>query len=83
MARLSPERWQEISPYLDQVLSLPEGERTAWLESFRVEKPGLVDLLQQLLEEHRAAAQEKFLESPAIYGATSQFSRAQRSANMP
>jgi serine/threonine protein kinase len=68
MARLSPERWQEISPYLDQVLSLPEGERTAWLESFRVEKPGLVDLLQQLLEEHRAAAQEKFLESPAIYG---------------
>ncbi len=62
MATLSPERWQEISPYLDQVLSLPEDERAAWLRSFRTERPELADLLFELLEEHRAAAKEHFLE---------------------
>lgn len=62
MAALSPDRWREISPYLDQVLSLSEGERTAWLAAFRTEKSDLADLLERLLEEHRAAAQEHFLE---------------------
>jgi eukaryotic-like serine/threonine-protein kinase len=63
---LNPQRWQEVSPYLDQVLSLPESERRAWLESFRIQRPDLAGLLQELLEEHRALAQEKFLERPAI-----------------
>ena len=67
MATLSPERWQEISPYLDQVLSLPEDERAAWLDSFRAEKPGLVDLVFELLQEHRALAEQHFLErGPAM-----------------
>src|SRR6478672_4022505 len=66
MATLSPERWQEISPYLDQALSLPEGERVAWLNSFHAEKPELADLLRELLQESRAVAEEHFLEhSPA------------------
>jgi serine/threonine protein kinase len=59
---LSPERWQEVSPYLDQVLSLPESQRQAWLDSFRAQRPDLTDLLRELLEEHRALTQEKFLE---------------------
>ena len=50
MSTLTPERWQEISPYLDQVLSLPEEERAAWLESLRENKPGVADLLQKLLD---------------------------------
>jgi serine/threonine-protein kinase len=58
----TPERWQEISPYLDQVLSLPEEEHKAWLTTFREEKPEWAELLEKLLEEHRAAAQEYFLE---------------------
>jgi eukaryotic-like serine/threonine-protein kinase len=62
MATLSPERWQEISPYLDQVLSLHEDERAEWLRSFRTAKPELADLLFELLEEHRAVAEEHFLE---------------------
>lgn len=68
MLTLSPERWQEVSPYLDQALSLPEGERATWLGSLRAEKPSLADLLQQLLEEHHTAAQEHFLESTGISG---------------
>ena len=62
MSALTPERWQEISPYLDQALSLPEEERAAWLTTVREEKPELAELLEKLLEEHRAAAQEQFLE---------------------
>jgi eukaryotic-like serine/threonine-protein kinase len=62
MSALTPDRWQEISPYLDHALSLSETERVAWLESFREEKPELADLLENLLEEHRALAQEHFLE---------------------
>jgi eukaryotic-like serine/threonine-protein kinase len=66
MPTLSLERWQQISPYLDEVLALPEAERTAWVESFRVEKPELADLLQELLQEHLALAQKGFLEGQAI-----------------
>lgn len=66
MPTLSPERWQEVSPYLDQVLSLPENKRRGWLESFRAQRPDLAGLLQELLEEHRALKQEKFLEQPPL-----------------
>lgn len=65
MSTLSPERWQEISPYLDEVLSLPQEERAAWLESFRQSKPQLADLLDKLLEEHSVVARERFLEGSA------------------
>jgi len=63
MSTLTPERWLEVSPYLDHVLSLPEAERPAWLDSFRTEKPELVDVLRSLLEEQRAVASEHFLEN--------------------
>ena len=66
MSTLSPERWEEVSPYLDQVLSLPEEERSAWMEAFRAQNPGLADLIQELLQEHRALAQAQFLEHPPV-----------------
>jgi len=66
MSTLSPGQWQEISPYLDHALSLPEEERGTWLQSFRSEKPELAEVLQQLLEEHRALADEHFLEQMPI-----------------
>lgn len=66
MSTLSPGQWQEIGPYLDHALSLPEEERSAWLQSFRLEKPELAELLRQLLEEHRALADEHFLERMPI-----------------
>jgi eukaryotic-like serine/threonine-protein kinase len=64
MATLSPEQWREVSPYLDHALSLAQSEREHWLESFRVERPELAELLQRLLAEHRALAGEHFLERP-------------------
>lgn len=66
MSTLSRSQWQEISPYLDRALSLPEEERKAWLHALEENKPELAELLQKLLEEHRALTDEHFLESPPI-----------------
>ena len=57
-----------MSPYLDQVLSLPEDERAPRLESFRAERPDLANLLQDLLQEHRALAHQQFLERSPVSG---------------
>ncbi|MGH9735489.1 MAG: hypothetical protein ACRD8A_12975, partial [Candidatus Acidiferrales bacterium] len=62
MSALSPDRWREVSPYLDRALGLSEIERAKWIESLRAEKPELVDLLEELLREHRVLAAEHFLE---------------------
>ena len=60
---LNPERWQEISPHLDEALSLSEEDRADWLAAFRAQRPELADFLENLLQEHRALADEHFLES--------------------
>jgi hypothetical protein len=62
MAALIPGQWQEISPYLDHALSLPPPERITWLQNLQAETPELIGLLEQLLDEHRALAEEGFLE---------------------
>ncbi len=62
MSALSPDRWQEVSPYLDRALGLSESERAEWLESVRAEKPDLALLLEELLREHSVLAAEHFLE---------------------
>ena len=66
MPTLTPERWRQISPYLDEVLGLPVADRAMWLESFRSQKPELADLLQELLEEHSAVEQKHFLEGTPL-----------------
>lgn len=66
MPTMPPERWQEISPHLDHLLSLPADERSAWLDCFRQEKPNLADLLQKLLEEHSMLAREGFLDAAPL-----------------
>ncbi len=66
MPAMKPERWWEISPYLDHALSLPEAERPRWLAAFRTRRPDLSELLEKLLEDHRTLAQEKFLEQELL-----------------
>ncbi|MGD0212710.1 MAG: serine/threonine-protein kinase [Terriglobales bacterium] len=66
MSTLSRKRWLEVSPYLDQALSIPESERAAWLESFRTDRPDLINLVQELLQEHRSLNQVQFLERPPV-----------------
>jgi serine/threonine protein kinase len=56
------EWWQVASPYLDQALGMPEEERESWLVSLREQNPGLAGVLQILIAEHRALAEEHFLE---------------------
>jgi serine/threonine protein kinase len=64
MSALTPEQWQEISPYLDDALSLSEQERADWLSDFHTQRPDIANLLEELLEEHGALSQEHFLENP-------------------
>jgi serine/threonine-protein kinase len=54
--------WQAVTPYLDEALAMPEEARAGWLSSLREQNPALADQLQILLEEHRALAEEGFLE---------------------
>jgi serine/threonine-protein kinase len=59
---MSPDRWQAVSPYLDQALAMPEPERAVWLTALRASNPALAAELQTLLREHRALADSPFLE---------------------
>jgi eukaryotic-like serine/threonine-protein kinase len=65
-ARLSPDRWLEVSPYLDEALDLDEDERTGWLATLRARDPSLAADVEALLEKHQALRDERFLdEGPA------------------
>ncbi len=71
MPALSPEQWEELSPYLDEGLAMPAEERAAWLASLRARIPALAERLESLLEEHRALSLEGFMENrPALLPAT-------------
>jgi serine/threonine protein kinase len=77
MSTLSPDQWQTLSPYLDQALTMSGEERVAWLATLREQNPALADQLRMLLDEHRALAQEGFLEHgpvsrPEVPGMTGQ-----------
>jgi serine/threonine protein kinase len=65
VSALTSDRWHEISPHLDHLLSLSEKEQAEWLKAFRRQRPDLADILEKLLEEHRTLAQERFLEHQA------------------
>ncbi len=67
MESIRGERWLEISPYLDQALSLPEAERAAWLESLHASDPTLARTLEGLLAEHCALVQGRFLEDGPMH----------------
>jgi serine/threonine-protein kinase len=63
MARVDPDRWRHVSPYLERALDITdERERLAWLDTVRVEDSALAADIEQLLREHRAAHDEGFLE---------------------
>lgn len=66
MQSLTPDRWRQISPYLDHALSLSDAERISWIDSLRAEDAETASLLEELLNEHRELDQERFLEQPAL-----------------
>jgi serine/threonine-protein kinase len=56
----------EISPHLDEVLSLADGERARWLSEFHRSNPELAPLLEELLREHAVLRGEDFLSGQPI-----------------
>lgn len=69
MTKLSPDQWQEVSPYLDEVLQLAKEARADWLASLRKHHGDLATRIEDLLKEHNEAVQEGFLErSPRSFG---------------
>lgn len=66
MSTLSPDQWQAVSSHLEQALTMSEPERAVWLASLREQNPKLADRLQALLAEHRALADEGFLEHAPV-----------------
>lgn len=62
MAPLSPDRWRIISPYLDEALDLPAGERASWLASIAGRDAALAADLRAMLAEQDAVLDSGFLE---------------------
>ncbi len=62
MPAIGPEKWQALSPYLDQALEIAPAEREAWLATLRKQNPTLAADLRTLLKEHHALDEERFLQ---------------------
>jgi eukaryotic-like serine/threonine-protein kinase len=62
MLTLSHDRWQALSPHLDEALGMTDEDRSIWLSSLRTQNPSLVEQLEMLLGEHHALAEKGFLE---------------------
>lgn len=59
----APDRWKELSAYLDQALDMLEGERAVWLTGLRRDQPTLAAELESLLLNHEQAESSGFLQS--------------------
>jgi eukaryotic-like serine/threonine-protein kinase len=60
---MDPDRWQLVGPYLDQALDIADaGARAEWLTALRARAPEMAGEVEALLAEHRALAQDSFLE---------------------
>src|SRR5579862_3934791 len=66
MSSPAADRWKRVSPYLDEALSLSEGERIAWLATLRKQDADLVEDLTKLLQKQRELIECDFLEEQAI-----------------
>jgi serine/threonine protein kinase/tetratricopeptide (TPR) repeat protein len=60
------ERWRVLSPYLEEALDIAgPNERQTWLAVLGARDPALAAEIQDLLDEHRALAEARFLERDA------------------
>jgi serine/threonine protein kinase/tetratricopeptide (TPR) repeat protein len=65
---LTPDQWQQVSPYLDEVLEIPPEQRTAWLMDLAKKDAPLASLVRVLLDEQEQLRQEGFLERSVLRG---------------
>ncbi len=66
MDLLDPDRWQRVSPYLDQALDLDEAARAGWLHALRATHPDEARDVERLLAVHASAESARFLDAPAM-----------------
>ena len=62
MSTLTPDQWQEVSPYLDEVLEIVPEQRAPWLFSLGQKNARLASMVRALLDEQQQLKQEGFLE---------------------
>jgi len=66
MSTLTPDQWQEVSPYLDEVLEIDPENRAAWLRSLGERDARLASMVQSLLDDKLQLEQRGFLERPVL-----------------
>jgi serine/threonine-protein kinase len=59
--KIDSSRWDELSPFLDEVFELEGDARTAFVERLSTERPDLVPDMRTLLDELQKLDSEKFL----------------------
>src|SRR5262245_14880257 len=62
MPTMDRQRWQVLSPYLDQALDLSTGDRPAWLAELATRDAGLAAELRALLDEQAQMDASGYLE---------------------
>jgi serine/threonine-protein kinase len=63
---IDPDRWNELSPLLDEALELEEGQKTAWLQNISAARPEVANALQALLARISSLDKHGFLEANAV-----------------
>jgi len=53
MSTLTPDQWQEVSPFLDEVLEIIPDQRSAWLLSLAEKDARLASMVRELLDEQK------------------------------
>jgi serine/threonine protein kinase len=65
LSSLDKDRWDAVSPYLDQAMEMDPGELASWLEALRAGRPELAGDLEELLRDRESLGDEGFLEGPS------------------
>jgi serine/threonine protein kinase len=68
MSKLTPDQWQEVSPYLDEALELAPERRAPWLLSLKEKDARLALIVETLLAEQQQVEEEGFLEKSLLHG---------------
>jgi len=63
---IDPDRWNELSPFLDEALDLEEGQKTAWLRDMSAARPDVANELHALLAQIASLDKRGFLEASAV-----------------
>ena len=67
MPPLTPDQWQEVSPYLDEALEIAPERRAAWLLSLSERDARLAAMVETLLLQQERLEQESFLERSLLH----------------